>query len=274
MVQTFVHPTAIVEKGAQLGEGVSIGPFCLVGPLATIQDGVELIAHATVLGATTIGAGTRVFPQAILGGPPQNTKHKGGPSTLVIGRNCIIREGVTMHVGTDSSRAETVVGDNGNFLAYAHVAHDCIVGRNVTFANQATLGGHCEIGNNVNIGGLAAVHQNVRIGDNAFIGGLAVVLGDIIPFAVATGNPAKLRGLNVVGLRRSGAARAEIHELRRVYRTIFDARSPLSENLKAAAATFRDSAGASQIINFLTQKGKRHLTVPRIGGGDAVDDED
>lgn len=273
MPQTSIHPTAIVERGAQLGEGVSIGPFCLVGPQATLGDGVELLAHATVLGATTIGSGTKVFPQAVLGAPPQNAKHKGGPSTLLIGRDCTIREGVTMHLGSDNSRAQTVIGDNGNFLAYAHIAHDCVVGNNATFANQATLGGHCDIGNNVSIGGLAAVHQFTRVGDNAFIGGLAAVLGDVMPFAIASGNPAKLRGLNVVGLRRSGMAKSEIHALRRAYRTIFDRAQPLSENLDMAAATFRDSPVAMKIIAFLRDRGKRHLTVPPLSGAEADDDD-
>jgi len=126
-IQTSIHPSSVIEEGAQIGEGARIGPFCHISADAVIGDRVELVSHVSVLGATTIGASTKVYPMATLGGPPQNTKHKGGRTTLVIGQNCTIREGVTMHLGTDSSRGETSVGDNGNFLAYAHIAHDCVV---------------------------------------------------------------------------------------------------------------------------------------------------
>ncbi|TIL84842.1 MAG: acyl-[acyl-carrier-protein]--UDP-N-acetylglucosamine O-acyltransferase, partial [Mesorhizobium sp.] len=132
-----IHPSSVIEAGAKIGEGVRIGPFCHISADAVLGDRVELVSHISVMGATTIGATTKVYPMATLGAPPQNNKHKGGRTTLVVGENCTIREGVTMHVGTDSSRGETTIGDNGNFLAYAHIAHDCIVGKNATFANQA-----------------------------------------------------------------------------------------------------------------------------------------
>lgn len=274
--QTLIHPSAIVESGARIGEGVRIGPFCHVGTDVTLGDNVELVGHVSVLGATTIGAGSKVFPMATLGAPPQNAKHQGGRTTLVIGDNCTIREGVTMHVGTDTSRGETTVGNNGNFLAYSHVAHDCVLGNNVTFANGATLGGHCEIGDNVIIGGLTAVHQFVRIGNNAFIGGCSAVAGDVIPFGIAAGNRAKLRGLNIVGLKRSGLPRAEIHLLRRCYRTLFDQARPVSENIEIARAEFGDSPTALKIVDFIDHRGKRLYTVPPLksGGGEDGDDED
>ncbi|MFC5386443.1 acyl-ACP--UDP-N-acetylglucosamine O-acyltransferase [Aquamicrobium segne] len=265
--QTYIHPSAVVESGARIGTGVQIGPFCYVGADATIEDRVELVSHVSVLGATTIGAGTKVFPMATLGAAPQNAKHKGGRTTLIIGPNCTIREGVTMHTGTDTSHGETRVGANGNFLAYAHIAHDCVVGANVTFANGATLGGHCEIGNNVNIGGLTAVHQFVRVGDNAFIGGCSAVVGDIIPFAIAAGNRAKLRGLNIIGLKRSGLERAEIHLLRRCYRTLFDPARPVAENVEIAKAEFAFSAMAMKIVDFIDHRGKRQYTVPPLKSG-------
>jgi UDP-N-acetylglucosamine acyltransferase len=275
-IETSIHPSAVVEEGAQLGKGVRVGPFCHIGSDAIVGDGVELVGHVSVMGATTIGAATKVYPMATLGAPPQNTKHKGGRTTLVIGQNCTIREGVTMHVGTDSSRGETTVGDNGNFLAYAHIAHDCVVGRNATFANGATLGGHCEIGDNVYIGGLTAVHQFVRIGDNAFIGGCSAVVGDVIPFAIAVGNRAKLRGLNIIGLKRSGLPRDEIYLLRKAYRAVFDRSRTVGENVEFAKAEFASSATAMKIIDFITSRGKRHYAVPPLkgGGDDDGDDED
>ncbi|MER8713327.1 acyl-ACP--UDP-N-acetylglucosamine O-acyltransferase [Mesorhizobium sp. M0228] len=273
-IQTVIHPSSVIEAGAQIGEGARIGPFCYVGPDAVIGDRVELVSHVSVMGATTIGASTKVYPMAILGGPPQNTKHKGGRTTLVIGENCAIREGVTMHLGTDSSRGETTIGDNGNFLAYAHIAHDCVVGRNATFANQATLGGHCEVGDNVYIGGLTAVHQFVRIGDNAFLGGCSAIVGDVIPYAIAVGNRASLRGLNIIGLKRAGLPRSEIHLLRKAYNTIFDRSRTVGENIEFAKAEFASSPSAMKIVDFIAGRGKRHYAVPSLKGGDGDDTDD
>lgn len=274
-IQTSIHPSAVIEEGAQIGEGARIGPFCHISADAVIGDRVELVSHVSVMGATTIGASTKVYPMAVLGGPPQNTKHKGGRTTLIVGENCTIREGVTMHLGTDSSRGETAVGANGNFLAYAHIAHDCVVGKNATFANGATLGGHCEVGDNVYIGGLTAVHQFVRVGDNAFLGGCSAVVGDVIPFAIAVGNRASLRGLNIIGLKRAGLPRSEIHVLRKAYRTIFDRSRTVGENIEFAKAEFAASPTAMKIIDFIASRGKRHYAVPSLKGGDGdTDDED
>jgi UDP-N-acetylglucosamine acyltransferase len=269
--ETFIHPSSVIEEGARIGAGAHIGPLCYIGSDVVIGENVRLVSHVTVIGATTIGEGCTVWPQAVLGGPPQNTSHKGGRTTLAIGKNCTIREFVTMHVGTDNARGATIVGDNGTFLAYSHVAHDCTVGNNVTLTNGATLGGHCEVGDNVGIGGLSAVHQFVRIGQNAFLAGGSMFVGDVIPYAIAMGNRAKLRGLNVVGLRRSGMSKADIMTLRRAYKTIFDRARPLSENLEIARVEFADSPTAMKIVDFLSARGKRHYAVPPLKG--AVDDD-
>ncbi len=272
--ETLIHPMAVVEAGAQIGQGARIGPFCHVSAEAVIGDGVELVSHVSVMGATSIGASTKVYPMAVLGAPPQNNKHKGGRTTLVIGQNCTIRESVTMHLGTDTSRGETTIGDNGNFLAYVHIAHDCVVGKNATFANGATLGGHCEVGDNVYIGGLTALHQFVRAGDNAFIGGCSAVVGDVIPYAIVSGNHAKLRGLNIVGLKRAGLPRADIYLLRSAYRKLFDSSHTLAENIELAKAEFASSPIAMKIIDFIASRGKRQYTVPPLKGSGAADDED
>lgn len=264
-----IHPSAIVEPGASLGADVRIGPFCHIGPEVALGEGVELVSHVVVSGATSVGAGTKVFPQAVLGQPPQNTRHKGGRTTLTIGRNCTIREGVTMHTGTDTSRGATTVGDNGNFLAFSHVAHDCIVGNNVTFANGAVIGGHCEIGDFVIMGGLAAVHQFTRVGHHAFIGGVSGIEGDVIPFGMAIGARARLRGLNLIGMKRSGVARPEIHALRGAYKMIFDPASPVADNIERARAHYAGSATVADVIDFMTSRGKRHFCVPPIGRVDA-----
>ncbi|MDP3898800.1 MAG: acyl-ACP--UDP-N-acetylglucosamine O-acyltransferase [Mesorhizobium sp.] len=275
MKSVTIHPMAVVEDGAVLGAGVRIGPFCHVGPDVVLGDNVELVSHVVVTGATTLGAGCKVYPQAVLGTPPQNAKHKGGRTTLVVGRNCTIREGVTFHAGTDTSRGETTVGDNGNFLAFSHVAHDCIVGNNVTFANGALIGGHAEIGDFVILGGLAAVHQFARVGHHAFVGGISGVEGDVIPYGMAVGARARLRGLNLIGMKRSGVSRDEIKALRAAYRLIFDRSNPMAENIEEARVTFAGSAAVADVIDFITSRGHRHFCVPPLGraGDDAADDD-
>ena len=273
MAETFIHPTAYVEDGAQLGQDVRIGPFCHVGAGVTLGDRVELVGHVSVTGVTTLGEDCRVHPHAALGGPPQDTKHKGGPTALKVGRNCQIRESVTMHTGTDYGRAETIVGDNGFFLAYSHVAHDCIVGDNVTLTHGATLGGHCEIGDHVIIGGLTAVHQFVRVGRRAFIGGCSALVGDVIPYGMAVGNRAKLRGFNIVGMRRSGMARSDLAAMRAAYRVIFSGEGTVAENAEVARGQFAESPSVIEIVDFLTSRGKRHFAVPPQGSGDMADDE-
>jgi UDP-N-acetylglucosamine acyltransferase len=270
----FVHPSAVVEPGARIGSGSRIGPFCHIGPDVTIGSNGRLISSVTVMGATTIGDGCTIYPTAVIGGQPQNHAHKGGRTTLTIGRNCMIREGVTMHVGTDNARGATTIGDDCSFFAYAHVAHDCIVGNNVMLTNGATLGGHCEIDDKVIIGGLTAVHQFVRVGKAAFLGGCSAIVGDVIPFGMAAGNRAKLRGLNIVGMRRASMKREDIQTLRAAYNMIFDRARPVSENLELARRDFSGSENVRLILDFMTSRGKRYFIVPPLDeAGDENADE-
>lgn len=275
-IDTFIHATAVVEAGAQLGAGVRVGPFCHVAPEAVLGDGTELHGHVTIMGQTTMGEGCQVYPGAVLGAPPQNFKHKGGPTTLEIGSGCTIREGATLHCGTDTSRGRTTVGDNCYFMAYSHVGHDCSIGDNVTMANYAGLGGHAEIGDNVIISGYAAVHQFVRIGHHAFLGGYAAVVGDVIPYGMAVGDRAHLRGFNVIGLKRSGMSRAELTTLRQAYRLLFSRERPMAENLAAVAEQFSESVAVMDIVRFLEGRKRRNLTVPALGreADDNVDEAD
>ncbi len=268
-----IHPAAVVEAGAQLGTGVHIGPFCHVGPDVTLADNVELMSHVVVTGATRIGEGTKVYPQAVLGGQPQNIRHKGGKTTLAIGRNCLIREAVTVHVGSDSSRGATEIGDDCMLMAYSHVAHDCIIGNNVIFANGATLGGHVEVGDHVTIGGLSAVHQFVRIGHHAFVGGMTGVPGDVIPYGMVIGNRARLRGLNIVGLKRAGLTRAELSTLRSAYRVLFDRARPVAENAEAARAEYGSDPRVADMLDFVTSRGKRIFCVPPVSGTREEDED-
>lgn len=269
----MIHPSAVVETGAELGPGCQIGPFCHIAAGAVIGARVRMISHVTVFGGTTIGDDCVIYPTAVLGGDPQNLKHKGGPTTLVIGSNCIIREGVTMHRGSDSSRATTTVGDYGHFLAFCHVGHDCSVGNHVTMSNQVSLGGHVEVGDHVIIGGHSAVHQFVRIGHHAFLTGLSGAGGDIIPYGLVAGRNGKLQGYNVIGMKRGGMKRDEIQALRALYRTLFAEETPFAENLERAATDAPDYASVRDIITFLQNRGHRHLCVPALGRAGLADDD-
>ena len=173
-----------------------------------------------------------------------------------------------------SSRGATIVGDNCFFMANSHVAHDCIVGNNVTMANSAALAGHCEIGDNVTIGGLTAVLQFVRVGSNAFLAGCSAISGDVIPFGMAQGNLADLRGLNVIGMRRAGMSRAEIQDVRKAYRVIFDRATPMADNIERAKQEFAGSALAMSLVEFLTSRGKRYFITPPVRAGNEADDGD
>lgn len=267
-----IHPLAVVETGAELGADVRIGPFCFVGAEARLGDRVELKNHVSVAGDTTVGAGTVVWPFASLGGEPQNKAHKGGPSRLVIGSGCVIRENCTFNRGTDAARALTTVGDNGYFMAGAHVAHDCSVGANVTFANNATLGGHVQVGDFVTIGGYAAVHQFARVGHHAFVTGMSALTGDLIPYGIAMGNRARLRGLNVVGMKRSGMSTQAIRALKDVYKMLFNRRMVFADALAEARARFAGDERALELIGFFETGSKRHFCMP--GSGAAGDDGD
>lgn len=259
-----IHPSAIIEDGAIIGENVAIGPFCHIGPTVTIGAGSRLMSHVVMDGVTRLGEGAIVFHHAILGAAPQNGKHKGGPTRLVIGKNCLIREGVTMHTGSDTSIGVTTVGDNCTFLAYAHVAHDCTLGDNITFANNVMIGGHVEIGNNVIIGGGGAVHQFCRVGHHAFVGGLAALVHDLIPYGSAIGVQAHLAGLNIVGMKRSGMPRSEIHDMRHAVKMLFDRKKPIRENAEEVAAAFTHSEGVRDLLSFMDFSSKRSFCAPLL----------
>lgn len=248
---TKVHPTAIVEDGAQLGQDVKIGPYCLVGPEVELGDRVELHGHVCVAGRTKIGAGTIVYPFASIGHPPQDQKYTGEDSELIIGEDNVIREHVTMNPGTSGGGMVTRVGDRGLFMAGSHVAHDCVVGDNVILANNATLAGHVEAGNFAIFGGLSAVQQFVRIGAHAMIGGMSGVEGDVIPYGSVLGNRAHLGGLNIVGLKRRNFSRDTIHALRNAYRMLFAEEGTLQERVDDVANLFKDRPEVMEIVEFI-----------------------
>ncbi len=263
MGEMGVHPTAVIEDGAKIGAGVKIGPYCVVGAEAVLHEGVELISHVVVAGRTSIGARTRIFPFASIGHQPQDLKYKGEPSTLSIGAECVIREGVTMNPGTEGGGMETTVGDRCAFLANSHVGHDCRVGNSVIFSNNVMLAGHCTIGDFVIIGGGAAVIQFARVGPHAFVGGMSGLENDLIPYGMALGNRAHLSGLNIVGLQRRGFSREDIHDLRRAYRLLFADEGTLVERMDDVAEEFASHPIVQEILEFIRAGGKRSLCTPR-----------
>jgi UDP-N-acetylglucosamine acyltransferase len=261
-VAVSIHPTAIVAKGAELADGVEVGPFCIVGEKARIGAGTRLKSHVVVEGSTEIGARNEIWPFAVLGGPPQHTAYKGEDTRLVIGDDNLIREHATMNLGTVHGGGVTKVGSSGLYMIESHVGHDCIVGDGVILTKQATLGGHCLIGDFVIVGGLAAIHQFCRVGRYAFVGGLAAVVKDVIPYGSVWGNHAHLEGLNLVGLKRRGFSRETINTLRAAYRLLFADEGTFQERLEDTAETFGDSPEVMEILEFIRADASRPLCLP------------
>lgn len=260
---SMIHPTAIVEAGAKLADDVRIGPYSIVGAEVELGPGVVLEAHVVVAGRTTVGAGTRIFPFASIGHPPQDMKYAGEPSRLEIGRNNTIREHVTMNPGTKGGGMLTKVGDDCLFMVACHVAHDCVIGNNVIMANNATLGGHVHIGDFAILGGLAAVHQFVRIGAHAIVGGMSGVEHDVIPYGSVMGDRAHLVGLNIIGLKRRGFSRDVIHVLRNAYRLLFAQEGTLGERLSDVSQMFPENEAVMDIVRFMQAQSQRAICQPK-----------
>ena len=255
-----IDPTARVEPGAEIGQGAFVGPYCIIGPHAVIGADCRLVAHVHVAGHTTIGPRTVLYPFVSLGTPPQSFKYRGGPTRLVVGADCDIREGVTMNTGTEDDLGVTEVGDRCLLMVGSHVGHDCKVGSDVVFANNVVLGGHVTIGDFVVFGGQAAVRQFVRIGEGAMVVGLSGVRADIIPFGLVQGPLADLIGLNVVGMRRRGVSKVDIHRLRQAYQAMFFGPGTFRERLDRVAAESGADPLVAKIIAFI-RSGTRPLTM-------------
>ncbi|AHK44245.1 MULTISPECIES: acyl-ACP--UDP-N-acetylglucosamine O-acyltransferase [Ensifer] len=260
-----IHPSSIIEDGAVIGENVKIGPFCYIGPKVVLGDDMELMSHVVVAGRTTVGKGTKIFPNAVIGGDSQSVHHSTVDTILQIGDNCTIREGVTMNAGTVEYGGATIVGNNNLFLAYSHVAHDCRLGSNIIMSNNVLLAGHVTIEDRAILGGGCAVHQFTRIGRQAFIGGLSAVSYDVIPYGMLNGNPGVLSGLNVVGMTRAGIERATIHVVRRAYKQIFEGPESVRANAAAIRADYADCAPVVEILDFIAAESDRALSSPSRG---------
>jgi UDP-N-acetylglucosamine acyltransferase len=262
-----IHSSAIVAAGAKLGEGVEIGPFCVIGQHVELGANVKLHSHVVVEGHTRLGARCSIFPFASIGHQPQDLKFKGEPSRLEIGEDTIIREHVTMNPGTAGGGMLTRVGNRCLIMVGSHVAHDCKLGDNVIMANNATLGGHVVVEDFAFLGGLCAVHQFVRIGRHAMVGGMSGVENDVIPYGSVMGDRARLGGLNLVGLKRRGFSREDIHSLRTAYRLLFAQEGTMAERIGDVAQLFSATKAVQEIVDFIKADSQRALCQPRSTNG-------
>ena len=263
-----IHPTAVVDRGASLDDDVEVGPFAVVGAGVRVGAGTRILAHATLEGPTTLGRGNVVHPHATIGGPPQDKKYRGEPTTLEIGDGNTFRECVTVNRGTIQDDGVTRIGSDNWIMAYVHVAHDCRIGSHTILANTTNLGGHVELGDWVILGGCTQVHQFCKIGAHAMTGTGTIVLHDVPPYVMASGNPSAPHGLNAEGLKRRGFEPDTVALLRRAYRTLYrseltlaQAREALEAQLaaldaatSAPAATLPASAlGQAEALRLLTR---------------------
>ncbi len=247
---SFIHETAIVAAGAQVGDGSHIGPFSIIGERVVLGDGVRLDSHVVVDGDTTIGDETHVFPFVSIGLAPQDLKYGGEATATEIGKRNQIREFVTIHRGTSGGGGLTKIGDDNLFMAQAHVAHDCQIGSDVIMANAATLAGHVEIADRANVGAYSGVHQFCRIGYEAFVGGYSVVVKDAPPFAIIQGNHAKCYGLNRVGMKRRGYPKATIEKLHRAYHLLLSAKLNTTQALEKIRDEITDCEEVDMLVKF------------------------
>lgn len=246
-----IHPTAVVDPGAKLAEGAWIGPLCVVGPDVELASGVELRSHVHVWGRTRIGAGTRVFPFAVLGEEPQDKSFSGETTRLEIGRDNVIREHVTMHVGTPAGGGCTRIGDDNLIMTTVHVGHDTHIGSHCIVASQCGIAGHVEVQDYAVIGGLCGVHQFTRIGESAMVAALSGVTKDAPPFAIVAGERATTRGVNAVGLRRRGFSERERHEIKRAFHILFDSKLRVELALARVRGEGLESAPVRRLLAFL-----------------------
>ena len=247
-----VHPSAIVDPAAVLGEGVKIGPHCVIGPGVTLGDRCHLHGHVVISGPTIIGADNEFYPFACLGQRSQDLKYEGEPTYLEIGSGNTFREFVTVHRAT-APGGVTRVGNGGNFLAYSHIAHDCLVGDEVIFSNNGTLAGHVEVGDRAVVGGLTAIHQFCRIGRLAISGGCSKIVQDVPPFMMVDGNPARVRHINQVGMERAGFSRETVRIIKDAFRILYRSDLNTAQALPRLAEEFTGQPEIQQLIDFVRE---------------------
>jgi UDP-N-acetylglucosamine acyltransferase len=246
-----IHPTAIIEDGAELGVRVSVGPYAVIRKDVKIGDGTSVDTHAVIEGRATIGENCRIGIGAVIGNPPQDLKYAGEDTEVVIGDNTTIREYVTINKGT-TDRQRTQIGSNCLLMSYVHVAHDCLVGNEVILANCATLAGHLTIEDQVIVGGMTPIHQFVRVGKMAILGGGSKIVKDIPPFSKVAGNPSRIYGLNTIGLQRKGYSKEERAKLKKAYKIIFRSKLMTVKAIdKIAAESYFESPSVKHMVDFI-----------------------
>ncbi len=247
----MIHPTAIISSRAEIGANVTVGPYSIIGERVTIHDGVEIAGHVVIEGPCEIGEGTRIYPFASIGQPPQDLKFKGEETRLVIGRRNVIREGVTINRGTAGGGGLTSVGDDNLFMAQAHVAHDCIVGSGNVFANYSALAGHVTVGDHATLGAYVGAHQFCRVGDHAFIGAFTKVVKDALPYARTDGMEAKCYGANTLGLRRKGFSAEIIRHIQQAFRLLLNSGLNTAQALERVKAEMSGVPEIDYLIDFI-----------------------
>ena len=255
----MIHATAIVDSKAELDADVEVGPYSIIRKNVSIGAGTVIGPHVIIEPYVNIGRDCHIFQYAAIGAPPQSLKFKGEKTDVKIGRGTIIREFVTIHRGTEFGGGLTEVGEENFLMAYTHIAHDCMTGKKVIFANNATLAGHIIVGDNATIGGLVAIHQFVRIGDYAYVGGKSAVVKDIPPYVIASGDRAKLHGLNTVGLKRHGFSQETLSLLKKAYRIIFRIGITLNEAIERIRAEVEQIPEVVNLIDFI-KSSRRGIT--------------
>ena len=251
-----IHPTAIVDPAAEIGEGTNIGPYCIIGPDVVLGGECWLQHYVTIMGPSKIGSGNKFYAYCSIGQQSQDLKYQGEPTYLEVGDGNTFREFVTVNRSTTSA-GKTTIGNRGNFLAYSHIGHDCTVGDYVVFSNNGTLAGHVEVGDRAVMGGLTAVHQFCRIGRFAITGGCSKIVQDVPPFMIADGNPAEVRGINVVGMERNNFDAEKIKVIKEAFRLIYRSKYNTRQALEAMAKELPASEEVRQITEFIekTERG-------------------
>jgi UDP-N-acetylglucosamine acyltransferase len=247
----MIHATAIVHPGAKIAAGVEIGPYAVIGEHVCLGEGTTVGPHAVIEGWTEIGRDNRIFQFASVGAAPQDLKFHGEKSFLRIGDRNMVREFVTLHRGTESGGGETIIGSDNLFMAYSHVAHDCIVGNRVILANGATLAGHVQVDDFAILGGLSAVHQFTRVGAHVMVSGGSMVAQDIPPYTIAQGDRAKTVGLNLVGLKRRGFSEQALRSIKQAYKIIFRSGLRQEEALQKIAAEVVSGPELEVFVEFI-----------------------
>ena len=261
-----IHPTAIIEDGATIGNSCKIGPYCCVGSDVILDDSVILESHIVISGKTFIGKGTKIWPFASVGSDPQDLKYTGEKTALTIGQYNLIRECVSISVGTDGGGGNTSIGNNCLFMLGSHVGHDCKLGDNIVIANNSAIAGHVTIEDNVNIGGLVGVHQFCRIGEGAMIGAHAMVSKDVIPFSLIVGMRPVLSGVNLLGLKRRGCEKETIKKLVDLFSKIFERQGKTSfqERIEAIDKdNMYEINEVQKVLEFMKKESTRSFVAPK-----------